>query len=62
MKNNLLKNIEKQYGIKIVEEYRNKYDEEFITCIDVEDKQKFNVRVLPGEYISMTFKRLFGER
>lgn len=62
MKNNHLKNIEKKYNVKVLEEYRNKYDEEFITCIDLEDGQKFTLRVLPGEYIGLTFKRIFGER
>lgn len=62
MKNNLLNNIEKKYGIKVLEEYKNKYDEEFITCLDVEDGEKFTLKVLPGEYITNTFKRIFGER
>lgn len=62
MKDNLIKNIEKKYGFRVLEEYKNKYDEEFITCLDVEDGEKFTVRVLPGEYMAMTFKRLFGNR
>lgn len=62
MKSNLIKNLEKKYNVKVFQEYKNRYDEEFITCIDLDDDEKFTVKVLQGEFIEQTFKRVFGNR
>jgi len=62
MKSNLIENIEKKFKIQVVNEYKNKFDEQFIKCKDLEDNEIFDVKILYGENIETTFKRVFGLR
>lgn len=62
MKNNLQKNIEKNYKIKYLFEYTDKNNNEFIKCKDIYDNEEFIVKVLPGENLDTTFRRVFGFR
>lgn len=54
--------VEDKYNIKIIRRFKNKYNEEFIECLDLEDNETFTVDVRPGEYLQRTFERVFGKR
>lgn len=62
MKSNFVENIEKKYKIQVLEQFKDKYDEEFIKCKDLEDNENFTIQVRPGEYLEMTLKRVYGFR